>query len=80
MLILPPFFFTPAASLYFNDIGYFFLCLQRSYNSILILGQRFSALSLYYFDLAQFFLRLRRACTMLILHKCIFPCSGFVVW
>ena len=55
MLILPPFFFTPAASLYFNDIGYLLLCLQRSYNSILILGQCFSALSLYYFDFSSFF-------------------------
>ena len=55
MLILPPIFFTPAASLYFNDIGYFFCVLQRSYNSILILGQRFSALSLYYFDFSSGF-------------------------
>ena len=55
MLIFPQIFLTPAASLYFNDIGYFFVCLQRSYNSILILGQRFSALSLSYFYFSSVF-------------------------
>ena len=47
------FFFAPAASLYLYVIGYFLLCLPRSY-SILILGQCFSASSLYYFNLSFF--------------------------
>ena len=71
MLIIPPFFFAPAAtpaSLYLHDIVYLFSCLQLSY-SILIFGQCFSASTLYYFDFSFFFLRQRRACSILNLHN-----------